>query len=103
MKDAVAAQLVELRFGAGLMNEEAARALNISARIDERVWAFARALLFQELKSGAELERCRRVNAFIPSEAWRFRAEWRANKCGSIPPRFHHYSRVPKWAGEFDR
>ena len=49
-EDADAAKLVELRFFAGLTNEEVAQALDISERTAKRIWAFARAWLYQELK-----------------------------------------------------
>jgi len=48
-----AAELVRLRFFAGLEEVEAARTLEISERTARREWAFARAWLFRRL-SGAE-------------------------------------------------
>jgi RNA polymerase sigma factor (TIGR02999 family) len=50
-KDQVKAQLVELRYFAGLTLEEAAACLNISASTADRYWAYARAWLFRELAS----------------------------------------------------
>ncbi|MCI0684004.1 MAG: ECF-type sigma factor [Gemmataceae bacterium] len=47
--DAVAAQLVKLRFFAGLTHQDAAEALGISRRAADRLWSLARAWLFQEL------------------------------------------------------
>jgi RNA polymerase sigma factor (TIGR02999 family) len=47
------AQLVQLRFFAGLSTPEAAAALKVSVATAERWWAYARAWLFSEL-SGAE-------------------------------------------------
>jgi RNA polymerase sigma factor (TIGR02999 family) len=44
-----AAQLVQLRYFAGLSIPEAARALGVSPRTAERLWAFARAWLLREL------------------------------------------------------
>jgi RNA polymerase sigma factor (TIGR02999 family) len=44
-----AAQLVQLRYFAGLSIPEAARALGVSTRTAERLWAFARAWLLREL------------------------------------------------------
>jgi RNA polymerase sigma factor (TIGR02999 family) len=44
-----AAQLVQLRYFAGLSVPEAARALGVSTRTAERLWAFARAWLLREL------------------------------------------------------
>jgi RNA polymerase sigma factor (TIGR02999 family) len=44
-----AAQLVQLRYFAGLSIPEAARALGVSQRTAERLWAFARAWLLREL------------------------------------------------------
>jgi RNA polymerase sigma factor (TIGR02999 family) len=49
--DAEAAQLVKLRFFAGLTSEEAAQVLGISPRTAERTWGYARAFLLKELKS----------------------------------------------------
>jgi RNA polymerase sigma factor (TIGR02999 family) len=50
-EDAVAAQLVKLRFFAGLNMREAAEALGMSQRTVERQWAYARAWLYHELRS----------------------------------------------------
>jgi RNA polymerase sigma factor (TIGR02999 family) len=44
------AELIKLRYFAGLTIEEAAAALNISERTAKRWWTFARAWLFQEIK-----------------------------------------------------
>ncbi len=52
-EDPQAAQLVELRHFAGLSVPEAARALGISPRTADRVWAFARAWLHRELTDTA--------------------------------------------------
>jgi RNA polymerase sigma factor (TIGR02999 family) len=49
-EDPDAAQVVKLRFFAGLTNEEAGQALGISVRTAKRYWTFARAWLFQELR-----------------------------------------------------
>ncbi len=49
-EDPDAAQVVKLRFFAGLTNEEAGLAMGISARTAKRYWTFARAWLFQELR-----------------------------------------------------
>jgi RNA polymerase sigma factor (TIGR02999 family) len=46
-----AAQVVKLRYFAGLTIEEAAAALGISIRTANRHWAYARAWLFQRLSS----------------------------------------------------
>jgi RNA polymerase sigma factor (TIGR02999 family) len=53
--DARAARLVELRFFAGLTQEQAAEQMEISVATTERVWAFARAWLFRELKKDVEM------------------------------------------------
>jgi len=45
--DAQAAQLVKLRFFAGLTHQQAADALGISRRSADRLWALARAWLYQ--------------------------------------------------------
>jgi RNA polymerase sigma factor (TIGR02999 family) len=47
--DAAAAQLVKLRYFAGLGHQEAAAALGIGRREADRLWALARAWLFQHL------------------------------------------------------
>ena len=49
--DAQAAQLVKLRYFAGLQHQEAADALGITRRAADRVWALARTWLFQKLKA----------------------------------------------------
>lgn len=50
-RDARAAEIVRLRFYAGLGVEDVASALKLSERTVKREWAFARAWLFQELAS----------------------------------------------------
>jgi len=50
-KDARAADVVRLRFYAGLSVEEAAGALSISARSAKRDWEYARAWLLRELQA----------------------------------------------------
>jgi RNA polymerase sigma factor (TIGR02999 family) len=47
--DAQAAELVQLRYFAGFSNADAAKMLGISPRTADRVWAFARAWLHQEI------------------------------------------------------
>ena len=47
--DQVSAELIKLRFFAGLPNTEAARLLGLSERTAKRTWAYARAWLFREL------------------------------------------------------
>ena len=49
-RDPLGAQLIELRFFAGLPNVEAAKLLGIPERTAKRTWAYARAWLFAELK-----------------------------------------------------
>jgi RNA polymerase sigma factor (TIGR02999 family) len=49
-RDAPAADLVKLRFFAGLPNVEAARLLGLPERSAKRTWAYARAWLYEELK-----------------------------------------------------
>ena len=46
-----AAEMVKLCFFAGLTQEEAARELGVSLATAERLWAFARAWLWRELKT----------------------------------------------------
>jgi RNA polymerase sigma factor (TIGR02999 family) len=50
--DPQAVQLVHLRYFVGLSNAEAAEILGISSRTADRVWAFARAWLHQEIAGG---------------------------------------------------
>ena len=45
------AELVKLRFFAGLTNEQAARVLGVSEPTAKRDWAYARAWLFREMNS----------------------------------------------------
>jgi len=49
--DKVEAELVKLRYFVGMTLEEAAEALNISARTADNYWAHARAWLFREIKT----------------------------------------------------
>jgi RNA polymerase sigma factor (TIGR02999 family) len=48
--DEQAARLVKLRFFAGLSHQQAAEALGISRRVADRIWALARAWLYQQLR-----------------------------------------------------
>jgi RNA polymerase sigma factor (TIGR02999 family) len=48
--DAVAAELVQLRFFAGFTFEQAAELLGVSERTAKRLWAYARAWLFEEIR-----------------------------------------------------
>jgi RNA polymerase sigma factor (TIGR02999 family) len=50
--DARAAEVVKLRFFAGLSEEETARALGLTGRTVRREWRFARAWLEQQLAEG---------------------------------------------------
>jgi RNA polymerase sigma factor (TIGR02999 family) len=47
--DPEAAQLVKLRFFAGLTSQQAAEALGVSTRTAERMWTYARSFLFKEM------------------------------------------------------
>ena len=63
--DAVKAELVKLRFFAGLTLEEAARVLNLSAPTAKRHWAYARAWLYRAMnRNRARL--LRRRGAYSP-------------------------------------
>ena len=53
-EDAIAAQVVKLRFFAGLKHREVAAALGISLRSAERQWAFAQAWLYDRLHRGSD-------------------------------------------------
>jgi DNA-directed RNA polymerase specialized sigma24 family protein len=48
--DPRAAELVKLRFFAGLTSDQAAEALGISARSADLLWTYARAWLFEKLQ-----------------------------------------------------
>jgi RNA polymerase sigma factor (TIGR02999 family) len=48
--DALAAELVKLRYFAGLTSAEAAKALGISPRTADRTWVYARAWLLKKLQ-----------------------------------------------------
>ncbi|MCA9030289.1 MAG: sigma-70 family RNA polymerase sigma factor [Planctomycetaceae bacterium] len=50
--DPQGAQLVQLRYFAGLTIPDAAELMNISPRTADRIWAFARAWLHREIRGG---------------------------------------------------
>jgi RNA polymerase sigma factor (TIGR02999 family) len=50
--DAVAAELVKLRYFAGLTSAQAADVLGMSARTADRTWVYARAWLLKKLQAG---------------------------------------------------
>ena len=50
------AELVKLRFFAGLTQEESARALGVTRRTADRYWAYARAWLYHALGNGQDAE-----------------------------------------------
>jgi RNA polymerase sigma factor (TIGR02999 family) len=50
--DSRAAELVKLRFFAGLTGEQAAEVLGMAPRSADRLWAYARAWLFDKLQGG---------------------------------------------------
>ncbi len=52
--DSFKAELVKLRYFAGLTIAEAAKVLGVSDATADRHWAFARAWLHQEIKAGEE-------------------------------------------------
>ena len=52
-EDPDAAQVVKLRFFAGMTNEEAGRMMGVTDRTAKRYWTFARAWLFHELRRPA--------------------------------------------------
>lgn len=52
-EDPESAAVVRLRFYAGLTVEQAAETLGISTRTATRLWAYARAVLYRELRDGA--------------------------------------------------
>jgi RNA polymerase sigma factor (TIGR02999 family) len=51
VEDAEAAELVKLRFFAGLSLTDSAQAMGISRRVADRLWTFARAWLFDSLRA----------------------------------------------------
>ena len=51
-EDPAGAELVKLRFFAGLTQEEAAAALGLARRTADRTWAYARAWLCEALSQG---------------------------------------------------
>ena len=51
MVDRPKAELIKLRYFAGLTTKEAAEILNISVPTADRWWAYARAWLFKEIKA----------------------------------------------------
>jgi RNA polymerase sigma factor (TIGR02999 family) len=53
-EDPLCAELVKLRFFAGLSLEEAAATLGMARRTADRYWAFARSWLYDELSKGDE-------------------------------------------------
>ncbi len=53
-EDPVCAELVKLRFFAGLTLDEAARTLGVVRRTADRYWAFARSWLYAALRKGEE-------------------------------------------------
>jgi RNA polymerase sigma factor (TIGR02999 family) len=53
-EDPICAELVKLRYFAGLTHEESARTLGIARRTADRHWAYARAWLFRELHGPCE-------------------------------------------------
>jgi RNA polymerase sigma factor (TIGR02999 family) len=48
--DSQAADLVKLRYFAGLTSEQAAHALGVSVRTADRIWAYARSFLLREIE-----------------------------------------------------
>ena len=57
-------RLVHLRYFVGLSIPEAAKLMGIRPRTADRIWAFARAWLHQEI-AGAEGERDRKIRNFV--------------------------------------
>jgi DNA-directed RNA polymerase specialized sigma24 family protein len=52
--DPSAAELIRLRFYAGLDHGQTAEILGVSRRTADRLWAFARAWLFQEIRGESQ-------------------------------------------------
>jgi RNA polymerase sigma factor (TIGR02999 family) len=55
-EDLQVAELVNLRFFAGMTNEEAAGALGVSVRTAKRHWTFARAWLYDEIRRTSQMQ-----------------------------------------------
>jgi RNA polymerase sigma factor (TIGR02999 family) len=55
-QDSVCAELVKLRFFAGMTLDQAARVLGIGRRSADRYWAFARSWLYEELRTADDQE-----------------------------------------------
>ena len=55
-EDPLCAELVKLRFFAGLTQEDAAATLGIARRTADRYWAFARSWLYDELSKGDQAD-----------------------------------------------
>jgi RNA polymerase sigma factor (TIGR02999 family) len=51
LHDSQAAQVVKLRYFAGLSHQDTAQAMNLSRRAADRLWALARAWLYQRLSA----------------------------------------------------
>jgi RNA polymerase sigma factor (TIGR02999 family) len=66
-EDPQSAELVKLRYFAGLSNAQAAEALGISARTAEFRWAFARAWLLDRIVSPSRGDEARRPKPAAPS------------------------------------
>ncbi len=60
--DSPAAELVKLRFFVGLTHAESAKILGMSRSTADRAWVFARAWLFQQLRSGETRARIARAD-----------------------------------------
>jgi RNA polymerase sigma factor (TIGR02999 family) len=67
--DPPAADLVKLRFFVGVAHAEAARMLGLSRSGADRAWVFARAWLFQQLRSGETRGRVAQADPAQGSEA----------------------------------
>jgi RNA polymerase sigma factor (TIGR02999 family) len=52
-KDPEAAQLIKLRFFAGMTNEDAAQTMGLAVRSATRLWTYARAWLYKEISGSA--------------------------------------------------
>ena len=91
-EDALCADLVKLRFFAGLTMEEAARALGIARRSADRYWAFARSWLYDELRARDEAKIADR-GEILPRDgtlwsngAWKGRRAPPRNDFMAVPP-----------------
>ncbi len=75
--DSLAAELVKLRFFAGLSHQEAARLLGLSRSGADRLWVFARAWLYNRIRPEAEAGKSRSQTGAGRSTAENLQSKWK--------------------------